>query len=142
MAREGRERRAGLGVVWEACMRVFSRIALVVLVLLIGAVPSGFATDLLADCQLALTGANPPSTDFNLSPHGVFRSGTQVFVLRGQTLSTYNGTDLGDLQVAREDFLGTLGARETDGGTAFADGFLYVSSEAGLEIYDLRNVRT
>ena len=45
------------------------------------------------------------------------------------------------MQIAREDFIGALAARETKGGVAFNAGFLYVSSEAGLEIYDLRNVR-
>ena len=64
-----------------------------------------------------------------------------MFALRGQTLTTYTVTDLGDMQIAREDFIGALAARETKGGVAFNAGFLYVSSEAGLEIYDLRNVR-
>lgn len=90
---------------------------------------------------MTLAGGTPPATSFNLSPHGVFRSGNSVFVLRGQTLTTYTVTELGDVQVAREDFVGSLGARETNGGTAFANGFLYISSEAGLEVYDLRNVR-
>ena len=122
-------------------MRVLSRFALVVIVaLVVFAVPL-HADHLQADCPLTLVGNNPASSDFNLSPHGVFRSGSQVFVLRGQTLSTYNVTDLGDLQVAREDFIGSLGARETKGGVAFLNGFLYVSGEAGLEILDLRNVR-
>lgn len=122
-------------------MRVLSRFALVVIVaLVLFAVPL-HADHLQADCPLTLVGNNPASSDFNLSPHGVFRSGSQVFVLRGQTLSTYNVTDLGDLQIAREDFIGSLGARETKGGVAFLNGFLYVSSEAGLEILDLRNVR-
>ena len=80
-------------------------------------------------------------TAFYQSPHGVFRFGSQVFVLRGQTLTTYTVTDLGDMQIAREDFIGSLAARETKGGVAFSAGFLYISSEAGLEIYDLRNVR-
>jgi hypothetical protein len=88
---------------------------------------------------------NPSATNFGTSPHGVFRytNGTsdQVFVLRGQTLTTYTVNATGDLQVAREDLMGSLGARETNGGVAFNNGFLYVSSEAGLEIYDLRGVR-
>lgn len=122
-------------------MRVLSRVALIVIVALGFSAPPLHADHLQADCPLTLVGNNPAASDFNLSPHGVFRSGSQVFVLRGQTLSTYNVTDLGDLTIAREDFIGSLGARETNGGVAFANGFLYVSSEAGLEIYDLRNVR-
>lgn len=120
-------------------MRVLSRVALVVIVAF-AAVPL-FADHLQADCPLTLVGNNPASSDFNLSPHGVFRTNGQVFVLRGQTLTTYTVTDLGDLTVAREDFIGSLGARESNGGVTFNSGFLYVSSEAGLEIFDLRNVR-
>ena len=122
-------------------MRVLSRVALVVVLL---AVPLSVSADhLLGDCPLTLVGVTPSTdeTDFNLSPHGVFRNGNQVFVLRGQTLTTYTVTDLGDLQIAREDFLGDMAARETSGGTAYANGLLYVSSAAGLEIFDLRNVR-
>jgi hypothetical protein len=120
-------------------MRVFVRIALVV-ALGVAALPA-FADHLLAECPLQVVATNPPSTAFYLSPHGIFRFNDQVFVLRGQTLSTYNVTALGDLQIAREDFIGTLGARETNGGVTFMNGFLYLSSEAGLEIYDLRGVR-
>ena len=71
----------------------------------------------------------------------MFRYGNQVFVLRGQTLTTYNVTDLGDLQVIREDFIGSLAARESNGGVVFSSGFLGVSSEAGFELFDLRDVR-
>jgi hypothetical protein len=120
-------------------MRVLSRVALVVIVVFL-AVPL-FADHFQGDCPLSLVANNPASSDFNLSPHGAFRSGSQVFVLRGQTLTTYTLTDLGDMQIAREDFIGSLGARETNGGVTFNSGFLYVSSEAGLEIFDLRNVR-
>jgi len=122
-------------------MRVFSRIALVV-ILVVSLVPSLYADHLTADCPLTLVGQSaPPANSFALSPHGVFRFGSQVFALRGQTLSTYTVTDLGDLQLAREDFIGSQASRESNGGTAFANGILYLSSEAGLEIYDLRNVR-
>src|SRR5882757_6238126 len=122
-------------------MRVFSRIALVV-ILAVLAVPSLFADHLTADCPLTLVGQSPPPANtFGLSPHGVFRFGSQVFVLRGQTLSTYSITDLGDLQLAREDFVGSQASREANGGTAFSNGFLFLSTEAGLEIYDLRGVR-
>lgn len=96
---------------------------------------------MLADCPLTLVGNNPASTDFNLSPHGVFRSGNLVYALRGQTLTTYTVTDLGDLQVAREDFIGSMAARDPNAGVAFLNGFLFVSSEAGLEIFNLTNVR-
>jgi hypothetical protein len=122
-------------------MRVLSRVALVVIVAFSFSAFPLHADHLQADCPLTLVGNNPASSDFALSPHGAFRSGSQIFVLRGQTLSTYNVTDLGDLQIAREDFIGSLGARESTGGVAFSNGFLYVSSEAGLEIFDLRNVR-
>jgi len=122
-------------------MRVFSRIALVV-TLAVLAVPTLFADHLTADCPLTLVGQSaPPANSFGLSPHGVFRFGSQVFVLRGQTLSTYSVTDLGDLQLAREDFVGSQASRESNGGTAFSNGFLFLSTEAGLEIYDLRGVR-
>ncbi len=122
-------------------MRVISRVALLVTFVLAVAAPPVFADHLLADCPLTFVGNNPPSTNFNLSPHGVFQFGSEVFVLRGQALTTYNVTALGDMQVAREDFIGTLGARETNGGVTFSNGYLFVSSEAGLEIYDLRGVR-
>ncbi len=124
-------------------MRVFSRVALGVIVLLTA--PILLANHLQADCPLSLVATDPPASDFSLSPHATFRSGQQVFALRGQTLTTYSINDIGDLQVARQDFIGSLGARETNGGVTFraetTGGYLFVSSEAGLEIYDLRNVR-
>jgi hypothetical protein len=122
-------------------MRVFSRIALTLLAAVLIAVPSVQASHLEADCPLRLVAANAGTTPFFQSPHGGFRFGNQVFVLRGQTLDTFNVTDLGDLQLAREDFIGTLGGRESVGGVTFSNGFLYVSSDAGLEIFDLRGVR-
>ncbi|HEX9458397.1 MAG TPA: hypothetical protein VGA84_04590 [Thermoanaerobaculia bacterium] len=122
-------------------MRVLSRLALVVLVAAVFSAPTAFADQYQATCPLTLVATNSPPTAFYQSPHGVFRFGTQVFALRGQTLTTYTVTDLGDMQIAREDFIGSLAARETKGGVAFSSGILYVSSEAGLEIYDLRNVR-
>jgi len=119
-------------------MRVWSRIALVVLVVLLSALPLA-ADHFKAECPLSLADATPPATEFDLSPHGVFRSGSLVYSLRGQILATYTTTDVGNLVLAREDFLDSLGARETEGGVTFANGFLYISSEAGLEIYDLTN---
>ena len=126
-------------------MRVFSRIALTLVVVLL-ATPL-FASHFQADCPLQLVASTPaPATaQFYQSPHGAYRFGNLVFVLRGQALTTYNVTDLGDIQnknvLPRQDFLGSLGAREASGATAFANGFLYISSDAGLEIFDLRSVR-
>ncbi|MEA2336323.1 MAG: hypothetical protein QOE82_330 [Thermoanaerobaculia bacterium] len=122
-------------------MRVFSRLALVVLAVAVLSAPTALADQYQATCPLTLVATNAGPTAFYQSPHGVFRFNSQVFALRGQTLTTYTVTELGDMQIAREDFIGSLAARETKGGMAFAAGFLYVSSEAGLEIYDLRNVR-
>jgi hypothetical protein len=124
-------------------MRVFSRVALTLLAAVLLVTPSVLASHLAADCPLTLVASNvpSPSAPFFQSPHGAFRFGNQVFVLRGQVLTTYAVTDLGDIQIAREDFIGTLGGRESVGGVAFANGFLYVSSDAGLEIFDLRAVR-
>lgn len=121
-------------------MRVMSRVALVAVVLLAVSVPVS-ADHMLADCPLTLVGNNPAATDFNLSPHGAFRSGNLIYVLRGQALTTFTVTELGDLQVAREDFIGSLAARDTQAGVAFQNGFLFISSEAGLEIFNLQNVR-
>jgi hypothetical protein len=84
--------------------------------------------------------STPASSSFDLSPHGVFRSGSLVYVLRGNILTTYSTNDVGNLVVARQDYVGSLAARETEGGVAFGNGILYVSSEAGLEIFDLTNV--
>ncbi|HEY0372236.1 MAG TPA: hypothetical protein VGD79_09560 [Thermoanaerobaculia bacterium] len=120
-------------------MRVWSRVALVLVVFLSASV--GYADHFQGDCPLSLADSTPALTDFELSPHGVFRNGNTVFVLRGQILTTYTINDTGNLVIAREDFLDQLGARETEGGVAFGDGFLYVSSEAGLEIWDLTNTR-
>jgi Bacterial Ig domain len=122
-------------------MRVFFRIVLVAVAAALPFTSAAFASHLEADCPLQLVASNPPASAFYQSPHGVFRFGTQVFALRGQTLTTYTVTDLGDLTIAREDFVGTLGARESNGGVAFNAGFMYISSEAGLEVLDLRNVR-
>ena len=121
-------------------MRVWSRVALVLVVLLSASVGSADHTQ--GDCPLSLVDSTPALTDFDLSPHGVFRgTNNTVYVLRGQILTTYTSNDVGNLTIAREDFLDILGARETDGGVAFGDGFLYISSEAGLEIWDLTNTR-
>lgn len=122
-------------------MRVFPRVALAVIVLLTA--PMLLANHLQADCPMTLvaTDAPPSGADFSTSPHGVFRFGTQVFALRGGWLTTYTVNDVGNLTLARQDFIGSLGARETNGGVAFNNGYLFLSSEAGLEIYDLRGVK-
>ena len=98
-------------------MRVLSRVALVIVLSLVS-LPLA-ATHLQSECPLTLVGNNPASSAFDLSPHGVFRSGNLLYALRGQTLTTYTASDVGELQVVREDFIGTLGARDTEGGVAF-----------------------
>src|SRR5688500_18976816 len=120
-------------------MRVLSRIALVA-VLLISA-SSLTADHFQSDCPLSLVDSTPAATDFELSPHGVFRSGSTVYVLRGNVLASYTTNDVGNLGTPREDFMASLGARETNGGVAFSGNHLFISSEAGLEIYNLTNTR-
>jgi hypothetical protein len=120
-------------------MRVLSRIALVA-VLLISAT-SLTADHFQSDCPLSLVDSTPAATEFELSPHGVFRSGSTVYTLRGNVLASYTINDVGNLGTPREDYLGSLGAREVNGGVAFSNGFLFISSEAGLEIYNLANTR-
>ncbi|HUP62022.1 MAG TPA: hypothetical protein VNA69_16565 [Thermoanaerobaculia bacterium] len=121
-------------------MRVWSRIALVVVFVV--SAPFLFADHFIGECPLSLVDSTPAATEFDTSPHGVFRNGNLVHVLRGNILATYNTNDVGNLSLAREDFLGSLAGRETEAGVAFSAGYLFISSEAGLEIYDLRNVRT
>jgi hypothetical protein len=120
-------------------MRVLSRIALVA-VLVISA-SSLTADHFQSDCPLSLVDSTPPATDFDLSPHGVFRSGSTVYALRGNILASYAINDVGNLGTPREDYMGSLHARETNGGVAFSNGYLFISSEAGLEIYNLNNTR-
>src|SRR3954453_20608619 len=122
-------------------MRVFSRLALVVLAVAGLSAPTGVADQYQASCPLTLVSTNAGPTAFNQSPHGLFRFGSQVFALRGQTLTTYTVTDLGDMQVAREDFIGSMAARESNGGRTFANGLPYLRHRAGIEVFDLRNVR-
>lgn len=126
-------------------MRVFTRIALTLLAVIVLSGSTLLASHFEADCPLQLVGATKPpgGTPFFQSPHGAFRFGNLVFVLRGQALTTYSVNDLGDIVTTdpRQDFIGTLGGREAAGGTAFANGFLYISSDAGLEIFDLRSTR-
>ena len=119
-------------------MRVWSRVVLLVSLLL--SAFAGVADHTQGECPLSLVDQTPATSEFHLSPHGVFRSGNLVYVLRGNILTTYSTNDVGNLTVVRQDTL-EIAAREDEGGTAFANGFLYVSSEAGLEIFDLTSTR-
>jgi hypothetical protein len=98
------------------------------------------AVDLSADCPLQLVASTAVPTPFFQSPHGVFHFGNLVYVLRGQSLTVYSVNALGDISTTAPNqvTVGTLGGRDANGGVAFANGFLYISSEAGLEIFDLR----
>jgi hypothetical protein len=117
-----------------------SRIALVVFIVVVA--PVLVADHYIADCPMTLVATSAGTGDFGGSPHAIFRNGNLVYELRGQYLTTYSVNDLGDVQVTRDDFVGgSLGARETTGGVAFSNGYLFVSSEAGMEIFDVRNVR-
>ena len=120
-------------------MRVLSRFALILVVVLSLAAPLA-ADHFIGQCPLSLVDQTTPTSRFADSPHGVFTSGNNVFVLRGNTITTYNRNDAGDLQIVRSDQLGSLGARESIGAAAFSNGFLYLSSEAGFEIFDLTNM--
>lgn len=121
-------------------MRVGSRVFLIGILLFSASL--AFADHFIGECPLSLVDSTPAATSYDLSPHGVFRSGSNlVYVLRGNILTTYTTNDTGNLTVAREDYLGSLAARETEGGVTFGNGFLYISSEAGLEIFDLTNTR-
>lgn len=120
-------------------MRVLTRIALVAVLLISGSTLT--ADHFQSDCPLSLVDSTPAATDFELSPHGVFRSGSTVWVLRGNVLASYTINDVGNLGTPREDFIASLHARETEGGVAFSNGFLFISSEAGLEIYNINNTR-
>jgi hypothetical protein len=122
-------------------MRSVSRVFLLVLILLVASAPATLAEHVIADCPLSLVAQSAPAAQWDLSPHGIFRNGSVIYTLRGQTLTTLSVTDTGELVVAREDFLSNLAAAGLDGGVAYSNGYLFVSSGAGLEIYDLRNTR-
>ena len=51
-------------------------------------VPGVFADHLQANCPLTYVGSTNPASPFFLSPHGTMRNGNEVYVLRGQTLTT------------------------------------------------------
>jgi hypothetical protein len=122
-------------------MRSVSRVFLLVLVLLAASAPAILAEHVVADCPLTLVGQSAPASHWDLSPHGIFRNGSVIYTLRGQTLTTLSATDTGELIIGREDFLSNLSATGLDGGVTYSNGYLFVSSGAGLEIYDLRNTR-
>lgn len=122
-------------------MRSVSRVTLLVFTLLAVAAPPAMADHFVADCPLTFVQKAEPASLFSLSPHGIFKNGTVIYVLRGQVLTTLDVTDTGQLVVAREDFLENLAANDVEGGVTYANGYMFVSSGAGLEIYDLRNTR-
>ena len=103
--------------------------------------PVASASHLEADCPLSFVGQVAPTGDLHLAPHGTFRNGSVVYMLRGNTLTTLNENLVGELSIARQDDLTQLQARGSDAATTYADGYLYVASEVGLEVFDLRNTR-
>lgn len=122
-------------------MRSVSRVCLLVFVVLAVVVPPATADHFVADCPLTFVeGADAPS-EWGMSPHGIFRNGSVIYTLRGQILTTLDVKNSGELAIVREDFLENLAANDVDGGVTYSNGFLFISSGAGLEIYDLRNTR-
>ena len=118
-------------------MRLIFRFVLLTLVAVLS-LTTLFADHLDADCPLSFVGSSAASSGFGLGPHGIVRNGSLLYMLRGGTLTTLNITDVGDITLARPvDPLTTLG-REPDGGVVYNNGHLYVSTERGLEIYDIR----
>lgn len=100
-----------------------------------------YAEHLQANCPLTYVGATDPASPFFLSPNGSFVNGSVVYILRGGTLTTMNITELGNVVVAREDYISAMANHDEDGGVTYSGGFMFVSGEEGLEIFDLRNVR-
>ena len=121
-------------------MRLMVRVFLASLLSLVLLVPVTLADHLQGDCPLSLVGSTAPTSEFYFSPHGTFRNGSVIYLLRGEALTTLNLTDLGDVTIARQDRIATLAGLEEEGDTAYSNGFLYITSEAGLEVFDLRNV--
>ncbi len=123
-------------------MRLTVRKSLVVLALFCFlVVPPAFGDHFVSDCPLSLVGSAGPSTPFGSSPNGVFRNGSVIYSLRGDRLTTFSINPVGEVVVARDDEMSPFAARDVDGGVAYDAGYLYVSSEAGLEIFDLRTVQ-
>ncbi|HUP45106.1 MAG TPA: hypothetical protein VM779_06305 [Thermoanaerobaculia bacterium] len=94
----------------------------------------------MSECALTLVGSSAATSDFELSPHGAFRDGSVLYVLRGQKVAAYTAVDFGELVLIQESTLEGLGARESKGGVAFQNGRMFISGESGLEIWDVRNV--
>lgn len=122
-------------------MRSVSRVTLLVFAMLAVVTPPAIADHTVADCPLTFVGQADAASQHGLSPHGIFRNGSVIYSLRGQVLTTLAVTDTGEVDVVREDFLESLAANGSRGGTAYSNGYLFVSSRAGIEIYDLRNTR-
>jgi hypothetical protein len=121
-------------------MRVLSRFALVVVLL---SLAGPLAADhFVGQCPVSLVDSAPATSRFADSPSAVYTSGNQVFVLRGNTITTYARNDAGQLTdpPIRTDVLGSLGAREVNGGVAFNNNRLFLSSESGFEIFDLASM--
>jgi hypothetical protein len=121
-------------------MRSIRLLLLVVLALGLCA-PGAFADHYQANCPLGYVGSTDPASPMFLSPYGTFRNGNQVYILRGQTLTTLTITELGDLRVAREDFISSMANHDDKSVATYMNGFMFVAGEEGLEIFDLRNVR-
>lgn len=100
-----------------------------------------FAEHLTADCPLSYVGSTAAITSFTSSPHGVFKNGNVVYLLRGQNLTTLESTALGDLVVVREDFLDAMTNSDVDGAVVYQNGYMFVSGDTGFEVFDLRDVR-
>ncbi|MBW3671539.1 MAG: hypothetical protein KY432_07685 [Acidobacteria bacterium] len=116
-----------------------SRVTLLVFAMVAVVTPTAVAGHIVADCPLTFVGQADAASQHGLSPHGIFRNGSVIYSLRGQVLTTLDVTDTGEVDVVREDFLESLAANDPRGGTAYSNGYLFVSSGAGLEIYDLRS---
>lgn len=98
------------------------------------------ASHFTADCPLSLIGQTAPASAFSPSPHATFRNGNSIYLLRGETLTTLNMNDVGEVQIGRQDRIAQLHGLETGGAVTYQNGYLYVTSaQAGLEIFDLRN---
>ena len=78
-------------------IRMFLLVVLAVALL----VPSAFADHFLANCPLSFVGNRAANSSFGQSAHAIFRSGSMIYALRGQTLLTLDTTDLGQISVAR-----------------------------------------
>lgn len=102
---------------------------------------TAFADHLTADCPLSYVGSTAAITPFTSSPHGVFHNGNVVYLLRGQNLTTLETTQVGDLVVVREDFLDAMTNRDVEGASVYQNGYLFVSGDTGLEVFDLRDVQ-